>query len=165
MPVKTEKSSAGFPDKTDLTILEILQNDSSLTTKEVASRVNLSPTPVFERIKRLEKNGYIKKYRAVLDAEKLSRGFVVICNVRLKHHSKELGKKFTEAIMQIEEITECYNISGDFDFMLKIHVGSMQRYQDFVLNTLGEIDSIGNLQSLFVMGEIKNSYAIPLTEK
>lgn len=152
-------------DNIDIQILKFLQENSALTTKELAKLVNLSVSPVFERVKRLEKNGYIKGYHAVLDAEKLSRGFVVICNVRLKHHSKELGKKFTEAIMPIEEITECYNISGDYDFMLKIHVESMQRYQDFVLNTLGEIDSIGNLQSLFVMGEIKNSYAIPLTDK
>ena len=151
-------------DNIDIQILRFLQKNSALTTKELAKLVNLSVSPVFERVKRLERNGYIKKYCAVLDAEKLSRGFIVICNVRLKQHSKELGKQFTEAIMAIEEITECYNISGDYDFMLKIHVESMQRYQDFVLNTLGEIDSIGNLQSHFVMGEIKNSYAIPLTE-
>lgn len=152
-------------DNIDLQILRLLQKNSALTTKELARLVNLSVSPVFERVKRLEKNGYIKKYCAILNAEKLSRGFVVICNVRLKHHSKEMGKQFTEAIMPIEEITECFNISGDYDFMLKIHVESMQHYQDFVLNTLGEIDSIGNLQSLFVMGEIKNSYAIPLSEK
>jgi Lrp/AsnC family leucine-responsive transcriptional regulator len=163
MALKTEKTSAGFPDQTDLAILKILQTDSSLTTKEVASRVNLSPTPVFERIKRLENSGYIKKYTAILDATKLNKGLMIFCNVRLKQHSKELGRQFMEAMLAIDEVTECYNISGDYDFILKIYVESMQHYQDFVLNKLGEVDGIGNLQSLFVMGEIKQSYAIPLS--
>lgn len=162
---KTEKNSAGKLDNTDIQILNILQGNSAITTKELAAKVNLSPTPVFERIKRLEKSGYIKKYTAILDAEKLSQGFIVFCNIRLKQHSKSLGKEFMKAILNIKEITECYNISGEYDFMLKIHVESMQHYQNFVLNTLGEIDSIGNLQSLFVMGEIKHTYAIPLLEK
>ena len=152
-------------DNTDLKILDILQHNSALTTKELAALVNLSSTPVFERVKRLEKNGYIKKYAAILDAEKLSKGFVVFCNIRLSQHSKKLGKQFMEAIMVIDEVTECYNVSGEYDFMLKIHVESMKHYQDFVLNKLGDIDSIGNLQSLFVMGEIKQSYALPLPKK
>ena len=151
-------------DATDIKLLHILQENSNLTTKEVAAKVNLSSTPVFERIKRLEKEGYIKKYVAILDAEKLSRGFVVFCNIRLKYHSKQLGAELMTAILGLEEVTECYNISGDYDFMLKIHVQSMKHYQDFVLNTLGDIDSIGSLQSVFVMGEIKHSYAIPLRE-
>ena len=121
-------------DNTDIRLLKILQEDSSLTVKELASKVNLSPTPVFERIKRLEKSGYIKKYVAVLDASKLSNGFIVFCNIRLKQHSKAFGQQFMQAIMDIDEITECYNVSGDYDFMLKIHVESMQHYQDFVLN-------------------------------
>lgn len=162
MSAKTEKSTAGFPDQTDLAILDILQNDSSLTTKEIAAKVNLSPTPVFERIKRLEKLGYIKKYTAILDASKLNQGLMIFCNVRLKQHSKELGLQFMEAILNIEEVTECYNISGDYDFTLKIYVESMQHYQDFVLNKLGQLEGIGNLQSLFVMGQIKQTYAIPL---
>ena len=151
-------------DNTDLQLLKLLQKDSSLTVKELANSVKLSVSPVFERIKRLQKNGYIKKYTAVLDAKKLSRGFMVFCNVRLKQHSKELGKQFIESIMLLDEITECYNISGDYDFMLKIHVEDMPSYQNFVLNTLGEIESIGSLKSLFVLGEMKNSYAIPITD-
>lgn len=149
-------------DETDLRILNILQTNSDITTKELALKVNLSPTPVFERVKRIEKEGYITKYVAILNAEKLSRGFVVFCNISLKQHSKELGLQFMNSIKDINAITECYNISGDYDFMLKIHVENMPHYQDFVLNTLGKIDNIGSLQSLFVMGEIKHSYAIPL---
>ncbi len=151
-------------DKTDIRLLQLLQENSSRTVKELAALVNLSTTPVFERIKRLETNGYIRKYTAILNAEKLNQGFIVFCNVRLKQHSKELGKQFMEAVIPLEEVTECYNISGDYDFMLKIYVNSMSHYQDFVLNTFGELDCIGNLQSLFVMGEIKNSYSIPMNK-
>ncbi len=150
-------------DETDIKLLRILQDNSNLTTKELAAKVNLSPTPVFERVKKLEKEGYIRKYTAILDADRLSKGFIVFCNIRLKQHTKELGKQFMEAIMLLEEVTECYNISGEYDFMLKIHMQSMKDYQDFVLNTLGEIDSIGNLHSTFVMGAIKQSSAIPLS--
>lgn len=149
-------------DQTDLKLLKLLQEDSSLTTKELAQRVNLSPTPVFERVKQLEREGFIKKYVAILDPEKLSKGFIVFCNIRLKQHSKENGHQFMEAIMGIDEITECYNISGDYDFMLKIYVPNMKYYQDFVLNKLGTVDSIGSLQSIFVMGEIKQTHSIPL---
>ncbi|MBP1613190.1 MAG: AsnC family transcriptional regulator [Bacteroidetes bacterium] len=149
-------------DQTDLKLLKLLQEDSNLTTKELAQRVNLSPTPVFERVKQLEREGFIKKYVAILDPEKLSKGFIVFCNIRLKQHSKENGHQFMEAIMGIDEITECYNISGDYDFMLKIYVPNMKYYQDFVLNKLGTVDSIGSLQSIFVMGQIKQTHSIPL---
>jgi Lrp/AsnC family transcriptional regulator, leucine-responsive regulatory protein len=150
-------------DETDIKLLCLLQANSNLTNKELAAKVSLSPTPVFDRVKRLEKEGYIRKYTAILDADRLSKGFVVFCNIRLKQHSKALGKQFMEAITVLEEVTECYNISGEYDFMIKIHVQSMKDYQDFVLNTLGEIDSIGNLHSIFVMGTIKQSYALPLS--
>ncbi len=149
-------------DQKDLEILKILQQNSNLTTKELAAKINLSTTPVFERVKKLEKEGYIKKYTAILDAEKISQGFVVFCNIRLTQHSKELGKQFTETIMQLEEVTECYNTSGEYDFMVKIHVESMKHYQSFVLDKLGALSCIGNLQSIFVMGEIKHSYALPI---
>lgn len=151
-------------DKTDIKLLKILQENSNLTTKELASKVNLSQTPVFERVKRLEKEKYIKKYTAILDPIMLSRGFVVFCNIKLKQHSKKLGNELVQAILALDEVTEFYNISGDYDFMLKICVQSMSHYQDFVMNTLGEIEGIGNLQSVFVMGEIKHSYAIPLSD-
>lgn len=147
-------------DNTDIKILRLLQENSNITTKELAQKVNLSPTPVFERVKQLEKKGFIKKYMAVLDTEKLNRGFVVFCNIKLKQHSKTYGQQFMKEIMSIDEITECYNISGEFDFMIKIYVGDMKEYQDFVLNRLGSIESIGSLQSTFVMAETKRTYGI-----
>ena len=147
-------------DKTDLQILRILQDNSRLTTKELAARVSLSSTPVFERLKRLESNGYIKKYIAVLDAEKLNQGFVVFCSVRLTRLNKDIASEFTRIIQDIPEVTECYNISGDYDYLLKIHAPNMKHYQEFILNVLGTIDSLGSLRSTFVMDEVKHDYGI-----
>ena len=113
-------------DKTDLQILRVLQNNSRLTTKELAAKVNLSPTPVFERVKRLEANGYIKKYVAVLDPAKLNRGFVVFCSVKLRRLNRDIAAEFTRIVREIPEVTECYNISGDYDYLLKIHAPDMK---------------------------------------
>lgn len=147
-------------DTIDLQLLKILSNNSNFTVKELASQVNLSPSPVFERIKRLENNGYIKKYIALLDAEKLNYGFIVFCNVKLKMHDRSIGHHFVEDILKIDEVVECYNISGDYDFLLKVYAQNMKHYQDFVFNKLGSVDSIGSTHSTFVMTEIKNSYNI-----
>lgn len=147
-------------DKVDLQILRTLQENARLTTKELAARVSLSSTPVFERLKRLENSGYIKKYIAVLDAEKLNRGFVVFCSVKLVRLNKDIAFEFTRIIQEIPEVTECYNISGDYDYLLKIHAPNMKYYQEFILNVLGTIDSLGSLRSTFVMDEVKHDYGI-----
>ena len=147
-------------DQTDLKILRILQQNARLTNKELAAQVNLSTTPVFERLKRLERNGYIKKYVAVLDAEKLNCGFIVFCNVKMRRLSQEIARDFMERMLNIPEVTECYNISGQFDYMLKIHAPEMRYYQEFVLNQLGTIENLGSLESTFVMDTVKLEYGI-----
>ncbi|MGY3051852.1 Lrp/AsnC family leucine-responsive transcriptional regulator [Pedobacter sp. UYEF25] len=147
-------------DETDLLLLKILGNNSSFTTKQLAAQVNLSPSPVFERVKRLENNGYIKKYIAVLNAEKFNKGFVVFCNIKLKQHDRTIGHKFVEDILSIDEVVECYNVSGEYDFILKVYAKDMKNYQDFVFNKLGSVESIGSTHSTFVMAEIKNSHNI-----
>lgn len=149
-------------DKVDLQILRTLQNNARLTTKELASHVSLSSTPVFERLKRLENKGYIKKYIAVLDAEKLNRGFIVFCSVKLIRLNRDIASEFTRIIQDIPEVTECYNISGRYDYLLKIHSPNMKYYQEFILNVLGTIDSLGSLESTFVMDEVKHEYGIPI---
>ena len=116
-------------DKVDLQILRTLQGNARLTLKELAAQVSLSSTPVFERLKRLENEGYIKKYIAILDAEKLNQGFVVFCNVKLSRINQEIATEFTRIIQDIPEVTECYNISGSFDYLLKIHAPNMKYYQ------------------------------------
>ena len=149
-------------DRTDILILRELQKDAKLTTKELAAKVNLSPSPVFERQKRLEREGYIKKYIAVVDPIKAGNGLMVLCNVRLKHHSKEFSKQFVSVIADIEEVVECFNTSGDYDYQLKIYARSMQDYHNIVLGTLGDLECIGSLHSIFVIGEVKNTLSVPL---
>ena len=147
-------------DIIDLEILRALQENAKLTTKELASAVNLSTTPVFERLKRLERKGYIKKYTAILDAEKMKMGFMVFCNVKLKNMNRQIADDFETRIKEITEVTECYNTSGNFDYLLKIHVENMQQYREFLFNKLGKIDSLGTLESVFVMREIKHNFGI-----
>ena len=149
-------------DSTDLDILRCLQQNARLTTKELAARVHLSSTPVFERLKRLERNGFIQKYVAVLDAEKLNRGFVVFCSVKLKQMNREVARTFVSIIKDIPQVAECYNVSGEYDYLLKIHAPDMKYYNEFILNVLGTIDSIGSILSTFVMKEIKNTHALYL---
>lgn len=162
MDQSKENFSTKGLDQIDWKLLEILQEAGKLTNKEIASRVHLSPTPVYERIRRLEKEGYIKKYIAVLEAEKVGKSLTVFCNITLKEHSKEIGHQFVRDIISLKEVCECYNISGDYDFLLKIMVRDMKHYQEFVINDLGSIKNIGSAHSTFVMGVIKQSYAVPL---
>ena len=159
---KTGNDMTETLDKTDILILRELQKDAKLTTKELAAKVNLSPSPVFERQKRLEREGYIKRYVAVVDPLKAGSGIMVLCNVSLKQHSKEYSRQFTSVIADIEEVVECYNTSGDYDYMLKIYARDMRHYQEFILGTLGDLDCIGSLHSIFVIGEVKNSLVVPI---
>ncbi|MGN0257295.1 MAG: Lrp/AsnC family transcriptional regulator [Bacteroides sp.] len=149
-------------DKVDLQILRTLQQNARLTTKELAARVSLSSTPVFERLKRLESGGYIKRYMAVLDAEKLNQGFVVFCNVKMSSMSRDIASGFAQRMKQTPEVVECYNISGSFDYLLKIHAPNMKYYQEFILNILGTVEHLGSLESVFVMDVVKQEYGIPL---
>lgn len=143
-------------DKIDLGILKALQEDASLTTKQLAARVNLSPTPVFERRKRLEEEGYIRKYMAVLDADKLNRGFLVFCSVKLKQMNKHVAEDFVSVIRNVPQVTSCYNVAGEFDYIMTIYAPDMAYYNDFVINVLGTIESIGSILSTFAMKEIKS---------
>ena len=147
-------------DETDLQILKTLQKNAKLTTKELADAVHLTPTPVFERQKRLERKGYIKKYVAVLDPEKLGQGLQVFCKVKLKQINHEIADAFTRRIQRIPEGTECYNTSGAYDYLLKVRARDMKQYQEFILNQLGNIEHVASIESTFVMSEIKQSYGI-----
>ena len=149
-------------DAVDLQILRALQENARLTTKELAARVNLSTTPVFERMKRLERCGFIKRYVAVLDAEKLGRGFTVFCSVKLKQMNRDVARDFISVIRDIPQVAECYNISGEYDYLLKIYAPDMKYYNEFIINVLGNISSIGSILSSFVMDEIKNTHALYL---
>ena len=149
-------------DETDIKILRCLQQDARLTIKEIASKVMLSTTPVFERIKRMEREGYIKRYATILDAEKLHKGFIVYCSVKLKPLNKQVAEQFCEVIRGVSEVTECYNISGQFDYLLKVRAPDMKYYQQLVLDVLGQLPMLSSQESTFVMEEIKNDFGVAI---
>ena len=147
-------------DNKDLAILRLLQENARITVKEISDKVHLSTTPVHERIKRLEESGVIKQYATLLDYTKVKKGLMVICYVSLKQHSKNAGDKFIKTINELEEVIECYNISGEFDFMLKVVTEDMNAYYNFHVNKLSQIENMGNVQSIFVMGIIKQTHRV-----
>ncbi|CAN5555537.1 Lrp/AsnC family transcriptional regulator [soil metagenome] len=147
-------------DSKDLSILHLLQKNARITVKEIADKVHLSTTPVHERIKRMEASGVIKQYATLLDHTKINKGLMVICYVSLKEHSKNSGLKFIETIQVLNEVIECYSISGEFDFMLKVVSEDMNDYYDFHVNKLSQIENMGHVQSVFVMGIIKQTHQL-----
>ncbi len=156
---KTATTNIALDDK-DLAILNLLQQNARITVKEIADKIHLSTTPIHERIKRLEATGVIKQYATLLDHTKLKKGLIAICYVRLKEHSKTAGTKFIKAINAMTEIMECYNISGEFDFMLKVMCEDMNAYHDFHVNKLSNVENMGHVQSVFVIGVIKQTHVL-----
>ena len=156
---KTEKTTKepALLDLTDLAILRLLQQNARMTVKEIAEQVHLSTTPVHERIRRMEQGGIIKRYTALVDPVRVKKGLMVIVYVSLRTHSKTAGSKFIKHIHELPEVIECYNISGEFDFMLKVVAENMDAYYDFHVNKLSQSENIGNVQSVFVMGVLKES--------
>jgi Lrp/AsnC family leucine-responsive transcriptional regulator len=147
-------------DEKDYAILHLLQQNARITVKEIADKIHLSTTPVHERIKRMEANGVIKQYATIVDNIKVKKGLMVICYVSLKQHSKNAGSKFIKVINELNEIIECYSISGEFDFMLKVVCEDMNAYYNFHVNKLSAIENIGHVQSIFVMGVIKQTHQL-----
>jgi DNA-binding Lrp family transcriptional regulator len=149
-------------DDTDRRLLELLQTDAFLTNKELAARLHLTPTPIHERVKRLEREGYIRGYVALLDKAKIGRSLVAFCQVSLKEHTQAFIQEFEEKIRELPEVIECYNIAGPYDYLLKIMVRDMDDYRRFVVEQLTALAHIGGPQSTFVMAEIKYSTALPV---
>ena len=147
-------------DKKDVEILRLLQANGKLTVRDVAQKIHLSTTPTHERIKRLEREGFITQYAALLNHRLVNRGIMVICTVSLKDHDKRTAKAFIQAITNFPEVIECYNISGENDFLLKIVAASMDSYHKFYVNHLSEIKGIGQTKSSFVMDIIKQTHQI-----
>ena len=147
-------------DEKDLAILRLLQNNARITVKEVADQIHLSTTPVHERIKRLESTGVIKQYATLIDGTKVKKGLMVICYVSLNQHSKKTGGQFIKLINELPEVVECYSISGEFDFMLKIVTEDMNSYYNFHVNKLSQTENIGQVQSVFIMGVVKQTHVM-----
>ena len=147
-------------DDKDIAILRELQQNAKASIKEISSKVHLSTTPVHERIKRMEQSGVIKQYATLLDHSKVQKGLMVICYVSLKQHDKKEGAKFIKSILSFNEVIECYSISGEFDFMLKVVAKDMESYYDFHVNKLSQAENIGHVQSVFVMGVVKDTHVL-----
>jgi len=149
-------------DKIDVSLLNLLQSNTKLNTKELAQKVGLSITPTYERIKRLEKEGYIKQYVAILDRKLIDKNLMVISFVSLILHSRDMQIEFEKSVIEYPEIIECFHVTGSYDYQLKVVVSDMEEYQLFIKNKLSSINNIANVQSSFVMSSLKDTTAIPI---
>jgi len=150
-------------DAVDKKILSLLQRNSKINIKEIALKTGLTQTPIYERIKRLEKSGIIKNYIAVLDKEKIGYTVEVFCQVTLLVHSKELITRFENAVNKMDEVFECFHVAGNYDYLLKVVVNDMKKYQLFLKNKLSVLESVANVQSTFVMTSTKENSIYNLT--
>ena len=149
-------------DDTDIRILQILQDNARLTNKEIGAQLFKSASTINDRIRRMQDKGYIKKYVAVLDSKMIGRGFTAFTHVHLKDHSKEIINHFEEEIVKLPEVLECYHMSGQYDFILRVAVRDLDAYHIFLMNNLFEKFSIGSIESTFVMREAKAEMAAPI---
>lgn len=146
-------------DATDKKLLQFLQEDSKQTTKELSLKLNLSVTAVYERIKKLEREEIISKYVVLLNRNKIQKGFVVFCHLKLMQHTKEFISQFEKEVVQLNEVLECFHVSGDYDYILKICVENMEEYREFMVTKLTTLQHIGSTHSTFMIGEVKNTTA------
>ncbi|MFK7776139.1 MAG: Lrp/AsnC family transcriptional regulator [Saprospiraceae bacterium] len=149
-------------DAIDKRIIQLLQQDGKMKIKEVAHALKMTTTPIFDRIKRLEKEGFIEGYSTIVNKEKLGFNLVAFCTVSLESHHKEYLNQFVKDVKNIPEVAECYHIAGMFDYLLKIYVKDMVDYQNFITQKLASLPNIGRVQSSFVMTEVKNNHVLPI---
>jgi len=147
-------------DASDKKILSYLQKDSKITTKELSLHLDLSSTAIYERIKKMERNGVIEEYSVRLNKDFIDKGFVVFCHIKLKEHRHEYLVKFEREVIKFNEVLECYNVSGDYDYLLKITVTDMKGYHNFLNDKLTYLDHIGSAHSTFIINEVKNTHVI-----
>ncbi|CAM2764122.1 transcriptional regulator, AsnC family [Flavobacterium succinicans] len=149
-----------FLDAIDKKLLVLLQTDSKKTTKELSVKLNLSVTAVYERIKKLEREGVIHHYAALVDKTKIEKGFVVFCHLKLIQHTKEFLTRFENEVVQLPEVLECHHVSGDYDYILKVVVKDMEAYREFLVTKLTTLQHIGSTHSTFMINEVKNTTVI-----
>ncbi|MGB6083607.1 Lrp/AsnC family transcriptional regulator [Moheibacter sp.] len=149
-------------DKTDLEILNHLQENSKFTHKQLSIKLSLSPTAIFERIKKLERTGIIRGYSAILDRKTLGKELMVFSHIKLEKHSQKNITEFEKQIKLLNEVHECYHVSGDYDYILKMTFSDMDSYREFMVKKLTTIPSIGSTHSIFVINEVKNEIGFRL---
>jgi len=149
-------------DPIDKKILQHLQLDSKITNKELSNNLNLSVTAIFERIKRLEKNDVISKYVALINPVGVEKSFMVFCQIKLIQHTKSYMLKFEAEVEKLPEVLECYHVSGEYDYILKILVRDMEAYREFMVTKLTALEHIGSTLSTFIISPVKSTTAIPV---
>jgi Lrp/AsnC family leucine-responsive transcriptional regulator len=149
-------------DNIDKKLINLLQEDSKQTTKKLSLQLNLSVTAVYERVKKLEHQKVIERYVAIINKNKIEKSFLVFCHIKLIQHSKEHVTTFEREVLKLEEVSECFHVSGDYDYILKVYVKDMDAYRDFVVTKLTAIKYIGSTHSTFVIEQVKNNTAINL---
>lgn len=149
-------------DETDVQILHLLQKDGRITNAELAKRVGLSPPSVLQRVRALEKAGLIRGYVALLDPERLGLRITAMIMISLALHQEQPIERFRRSIQEIPEIVECYHVSGDYDFLLKVVVRDMRAYEIFLREKLSKIKGIGKINTNFVLATTKQTTNIPL---
>lgn len=149
-------------DKTDMAILKLMQQDARLTNKEISFKLHKSVATVHERIKRLQQEGYIKKIVAILDRKKIDRSLIAFSHVQLDAHTAETLKGFETEVAKFPEVMECFQMTGQFDFILRIATKDMESYHDFYRHKLATLPNITTVQSFFVLSETKSDTAYPL---
>lgn len=149
-------------DNIDKKLLTLLQKDSKQTTKSLSLKLNLSVTAVYERIRKLEKEGIITQYVALIDKSKIEKSLLVFCHIRLEKHTKEFIADFEKEINDLKEVIECFHVSGEYDYVLKIYIKDMDSYREFMVNKITGLKHIGSTHSVFTIGEVKNTTAIYL---
>lgn len=143
-------------DATDKKILSMLQIDAKIRMKDVAQSLGMTITPVYERIKKMERNGVIQSYTINVDPQKLGHRLTAFCSVTLKEHSQENLEQFEKDVQGLGKVLECNHMSGNFDYLLKLVVKDMEEYQFFISKQLAALNNIGQVQSYFVMKSIKS---------
>ncbi len=147
-------------DAKDKILLELLQTDCKQTNKELGYKLDLSVTAVYERIKKLERDGTIVSYVATVNKQKMERSFMVFCHLKLQQHTKDFINTFEREVTKLDEVLECHHVSGDYDYILKILVKDMVAYREFLTSKLTNLQHIGSTHSTFVIGEVKVSSII-----
>jgi len=149
-------------DETDLAIIKLLQEDCRLSSRDIGLRLHKSKSAIHERIKHLQDEGIIAGYSALLNPAKIGRGMMAFTHVQLKDHSEESLVHFEDEITELPEVLECYHMSGQYDFILRVAVRDMNAYHEFLMGKLFKILSIGSVQSTFVMKEAKSVMPFPM---
>ncbi|MBT8261301.1 MAG: Lrp/AsnC family transcriptional regulator [Bacteroidia bacterium] len=147
-------------DKIDIALLKNLQQDAKQTNKQLSLKLNLSVTAIYERIKKLERSGIIRKYVALVDRTKVDLGFTVFCHIKLVQHAHKSVVDFEREVVKLTEVLECFHVSGEYDYLLKVVVKDMDQFRNFMVEKLTTLQHIGSTQSSFTISEVKNTTAL-----